>query len=66
MDIIFCTFWLSVWGLCRFLHSAALLEIWVDFDLSTHLLTTYASQLQNAVLILKDVNENKELLYESL
>ena len=42
--------------------SAVLLEIWVDFDLFTQLHTTYAWQLQNAVLVLRDVNDNTEIV----
>lgn len=58
-----CILALHVQGLCHFPLSAALLEIWLDFDLSTQLPTTSASQLQNAVLVLKDMRI-KELWYE--
>ena len=49
-------------GLCHFPCSAALLENWVDFDLFTQLHTIYAWQLQNAVLVLRDINDNKEII----
>lgn len=51
-----------VWEHCYLPCSTALLEIWANFHLSTQLHTTYAWHLQNSVLVLRDVNDNTEII----
>lgn len=64
MDVIVHVFWLPMFKDFVIFHFLQFFwKIWLDFALSTQLPTTSASQLQNAVLVLKDMRI-KELWYE--